>query len=234
MAKANCWRLIEDGAGDAFHNMRRDAALFDSVAANEAAPVMRLYEWDRPSVSIGRFQNVERTVNVANCEQRRVPIARRITGGRGILHSHDLTISAAGIIEPGLEMNTSAIYGWLARGFVAAFQHLDIPAEIGSSCMKRPQETQGDCFSCVSQADVVSKESGMKLLGAALHLRQDAFLLQASIPLYCKNAAIVPADVFMGQGSQTDAAMRGVSMAELRWAVRSGFASALNFTFDCI
>ena len=223
------------GQGTHFIICARDEALFDAFAANaanEAAPVMRLYEWDLPSVSIGRFQSIERTVNAANCERLSVPIVRRITGGRGIMHGHDLTVSIAGIIEPGMEMNTAAIYGWLARGFIAAFHSLDIPAEMGSCSMKRPQETQGDCFSCVSQADVVSKDSGMKLLGAALHLRQNAFLLQASIPLFCENAAIVPADVFTGQGSRTDIAMRGVPMADLRLAVRSGFASALNFTFD--
>lgn len=235
-----CWRLIEDGAGDALPNMARDEALFEAVAANEAPPTLRLYEWDRPSVSIGRFQNVDRTVNAANCERFGVPIARRITGGRGILHGHDLTISAAGIVEPGLNANTLAIYYWLAQGFIAAFHALDVPAQIGACSIKRPQETQGDCFSCISQADVVHAVSGRKLLGAALHLRQNArqnvFLLQASIPLFCEDAAIVPslvpADVFLGQGSQTDAAMRGISTAAMRQAIRFGLTSALNFSFD--
>ncbi len=236
---SGAWRLIEDGAGDASRNMHRDEALFEAVAANQSPPSLRLYEWNRPSVSIGRFQSIERTVRAKDCERLGVPIVRRITGGRGILHGHDLTVSAAGRVEPGL--NTLAIYAWLARGFIAAFTLLDIPAKMGTCAAKRPTETLGDCFACVSQADVIHTVSGSKLLGAALHLRhnaqQNVFLLQASVPLFRvasnKDAGvIVPADVFTGQGSQTDASLRYVTLTQMRGAIVAGFADALNFRFE--
>lgn len=224
------WRLIEDGAGDAAQNMAYDAALFEAVAGNAAPPLLRLYEWNRPSVSVGRFQSIERTVKAENCERLAIPIVRRITGGRGILHGYDLTISAAGIAEPG--MNALAVYEWLAQGFIAAFRSIDIAAATGTCSARQPEETQGDCFACVSQADVVSAKTGRKLLGAALHLRQDAFLMQASIPLFREPSSITPAAVFRGQGSQTEDAMRGVSMPSLRRAVVEGFTSARIFRFN--
>ena len=230
MSDEHSWRLIEDGAGDAAYNMLCDEAVFKGVAKELVPPTLRLYEWERPSVTIGRFQSVERTVRTENCGRLGVPIVRRITGGRGILHGHDLTVSASGFVAAG--MNVASVYEWLAQGFVAAFGLLEIAAEMGTCSMKRPLETQGDCFACVSQADVVSATSGLKLLGAALHLRQSAFLMQASIPLFLPDGAVSSADVFTGQGSQTDAALRGISMAQMRGAVRQGFADALNFRFD--
>ena len=227
---AQKWRLIEDGAGDALLNMRADEAIFKNIVGELISPTLRLYEWERPSVSVGRFQSIERTVRAENCERLGVPMVRRITGGRGILHGHDLTVSAAGYVETGTDV--ASMYAWLARGFIAAFGLLDIAAAMGACSLKRPPETQGDCFACVSQADVVSAKDGTKLLGAALHLRQNAFLMQASIPLCRENLPITPADVFIGQGSQADATLRGVEIPDLRRAVVAGFAAALNLTFS--
>src|SRR5947208_2539412 len=87
------WRIVEDGLGEAVWNMARDEAILNAVVADAAPPTLRLYRWKQPSVSLGRFQSVERTLHGETCRALGIPLVRRITGGRGILHGDDLTVS---------------------------------------------------------------------------------------------------------------------------------------------
>lgn len=69
--------------------MAVDQALLDLVAQ----PVLRIYQWDAPTLSLGYFQAVR------DCEQhaesRGCPKLRRSTGGGAILHDSELTYSLA-------------------------------------------------------------------------------------------------------------------------------------------
>src|SRR5207302_1273384 len=92
-------RVLIEEAGEGDWNMALDEAILDAVAANAAPPTVRLYRWKRPTVSVGRFQNIEKTVRLDACAAQGVPIVRRITGGRGILHGWDLTVSLIASVE---------------------------------------------------------------------------------------------------------------------------------------
>ncbi len=73
------WRLLEHGAASPARNMAVDEALLREVRA----PVLRLYEWSVPAVSLGYFQPA------ALAGDR--PFVRRYTGGGLVDHAHDLT-----------------------------------------------------------------------------------------------------------------------------------------------
>src|SRR5436190_13594315 len=91
-------------------NMAVDEALLESVMTNAAPPTLRLYSWESAAVSVGRFQSIARTLRQEECAARGVPLVRRITGGRGILHGDDLTISVAAPIEAvGLDSEASVL-----------------------------------------------------------------------------------------------------------------------------
>ena len=49
------WLLWLDGAHDPAFNMAADHVLLDR-AASFATPLLRIYSWDRPSISFGRSQ----------------------------------------------------------------------------------------------------------------------------------------------------------------------------------
>lgn len=70
-------------------NMARDFALLDEV--REGPWAARVYTWSEPWVTLGKFQDPE-TDLVPGCT---VPYAIRPTGGRGVLHGHDITIGLA-------------------------------------------------------------------------------------------------------------------------------------------
>ncbi len=86
------WRLIPLSAPEEpVWNMAFDTALLDAPAG--AAPVLRFYQWSRPSLSIGYFQSVEKTVRDHRCAEKKVAVVRRPTGGGLVPHGADLTLS---------------------------------------------------------------------------------------------------------------------------------------------
>lgn len=82
-------RVLETGYRDGAWNMALDEVLMSS--ANEM-PILRIYGWSPPCVSIGYFQTME-DVNVENCRKAGVDIIRRITGGGAVFHDCELTYS---------------------------------------------------------------------------------------------------------------------------------------------
>src|SRR5258706_8848945 len=89
------WRWIDSGEGGASWNMAIDEAILDAVIEGISPPTIRLYRWDTAAVSIGRFQEPARGIDLDACMRLNIPIVRRMTGGRGVLHGSDQTISIA-------------------------------------------------------------------------------------------------------------------------------------------
>lgn len=56
---------------------------------HDEAPVLRVYGWDRPTVTIGYAQNLEKLAGTLPAW----PVMRRWTGGGVVLHEHDATYS---------------------------------------------------------------------------------------------------------------------------------------------
>ncbi len=73
--------------------MAADLACLDDVAAG-GPPVLRLYRWSPPALSLGRFQP-EDDVDREACHALGVEVVRRPTGGRALLHGGDLTYAVA-------------------------------------------------------------------------------------------------------------------------------------------
>jgi len=74
-------------------NMAIDEALLLSFEPGVSSPILRLYGWDPPALSVGRFQDVTATVDVTACRCYNVPVVRRVTGGGAIYHADELTYS---------------------------------------------------------------------------------------------------------------------------------------------
>ena len=92
--------------------MAADRALLDGVAAG-APPVLRLYRWAPPALSLGRFQpddDVDRGLWPAWAS--RWCAAR--PAGRALLHGGDLTYAVAMPRPPGAAGSVDAVYGLLA------------------------------------------------------------------------------------------------------------------------
>src|SRR6266478_6073217 len=85
------WRMVTgyDMPGD--YLMALDEALLESVIAG-GKPVVRFYMWRSATLSLGVNQPVGE-VDPQECERRGFGLVRRLTGGRAVLHQHELTYS---------------------------------------------------------------------------------------------------------------------------------------------
>lgn len=171
------WRLLQTPPAAGALNMAIDEVLAETCARG-GWPTLRLYRWDPPAVSLGRFQRAERTVDVAACAARGIGLVRRPTGGRAILHDGELTYAvalAAGTPEAagGVRASAARIHGWIAAGL----RRLGVPATVGRPAAEAPGTRL--CFSG-SQAEGVLVR-GAKLVGSAQRRWRGALLQHGSI-----------------------------------------------------
>ena len=108
------WRLIDTGPRSGAENMAIDEALLNCFAPGVSLPVLRLYGWDPPAFSCGRFQDPGAFLNLDQCQRDAVPVVKRITGGGIIYHAQELTYS---LVCPADAIPDS-------RSVKAAFSHL--------------------------------------------------------------------------------------------------------------
>lgn len=173
--------LIDDPVPHgAFFNMEFDWWLFRLMEEGGLKNALRLYEWEAPSITCGKFQDIGREIVKEQCEKDGIAVVKRPTGGRAILHSDELTFSA--IIHPAsLEPYTFRnCYLFIAELLADAFSGLGVAASIRLASSRYGEKAL--CFHSVSQYEITDRE-GRKLAGIAQLFRKSGVLLQGSIPL---------------------------------------------------
>ena len=147
-------------------------------------PVLRLYGWRSPTVSLGRHEPWREVVDPAKLEAAGVALVRRPTGGRAVLHHDEMTYSVtadlndAGPWREGLNVTLARISGALSRGLRAlGVNALFAPANRAS------QRATGHrlCFESTTRFEL--KSEGMKAVGSAQYRTEKGFLQHGSIPL---------------------------------------------------
>ena len=180
------WRLIKDGPGDGRLNMAIDRAILTACDRGQAPATLRLYGWDKPTLSIGYSQNELRDVNKEQCEQRNIPIVRRFTGGRALLHQHEFTYSlVAPIPHPGIPDNLAGAFCAVSKAVILSLEKAGVtnPEMVGkekrTAGMSRKRSPA--CFSASNHWEISVK--GKKLAGSAQRRLNGAFLQHGSILL---------------------------------------------------
>jgi lipoate-protein ligase A len=150
-------------------NMSRDAAMLDEVRRG-GAPTLRLYQWSRPTLTLGRFQDADEVDHDA-CERHGVDVVRRPTGGKALLHGGDLTYAVA-LREPGGPTSTvDGVYRLLARPLVDGLRALGVTAAVA-----RHDGPAGPvCFATQQGADL--RVGDRKVCGSA-QVRHGGVVLQ--------------------------------------------------------
>ncbi len=163
---------------DAVTNMALDEAML-VVAAESGHTLLRLYSWDRPSVSFGRNQRCDGVYSAAQCEAAGIPAVRRLTGGRALLHAREVTycVAAPNTAAPTLRGGYEAINALL----LDALQLLGIPAQRAAPGTRTPSPGLAPCFETPSAGELVV--GARKLVGSAQHRDAAAFLQHGSILL---------------------------------------------------
>lgn len=161
--------------------MQKDVDLWS--IARSAGFHGRVYTWDGPWLSIGRNQ----TLSTAILPGAPVQTVIRPTGGKAVLHGHDLTVALAGSLDDlGIpdSRRIKDIYRAAISPLVNALNSAGIDAVLAESLGIPEKQRKGrmDCFAHVSPNDVVLANTGAKICGCALIVDDRAFLAQISIP----------------------------------------------------
>ena len=239
------WRLIKEGARTAAENMAVDEALLNSCASGESPPILRFYRWEPPGLSIGYFQSHEREVNEEGCRQLGFDWVRRPTGGRAVLHQHELTYAVVidVALMPGSVLET---YRGLSSALVAGLKHLGIEAALapGRPPTRKSRElSSAACFDSATPNEVTVE--GKKVIGSAQVRKRGVLLQHGSIPLRIDRDAAVAC---MNLGSEAvrkrvlrtlaskaagleEVAGRTFSPGEVARALQQGFEETLGIVF---
>ncbi|MEW6570635.1 MAG: biotin/lipoate A/B protein ligase family protein [Nitrospirota bacterium] len=172
--------------------MALDEAISGAVKSGSAPPTLRLYGWSRPSVSIGFFQRIS-DLDLDYCLSKKIPVVRRTTGGRAILHDDEITYSfaaktASGIFSKGL-VNS---YDRISQAFSLALIKAGFMPE---SRQKEYNPSAPDyrrsplCFKSLSYAEITL--NNVKIMGSAQKRWADVLLQQGTLPLAVNKEEVV-------------------------------------------
>ncbi|MBI5599516.1 MAG: lipoate--protein ligase family protein [Deltaproteobacteria bacterium] len=171
------WRLIQDAPADGAGNMASDEAILRAVEKGAVAPTLRLYEWDRPAISIGYTQDPARFIHRAQgCG---VPVVRRITGGRAVMHHMEMTYSVVCVVShPLFSAGIGGAYSILSGCILNALRDIGIEAAL-SPGRRRGATLRESCFHAPARHEILV--NGRKLVGSAQRRFKNAFLQHGSI-----------------------------------------------------
>lgn len=175
------WRLIPFKQLCAYENMAIDEAIFRENQRQELPPTLRLYGWSPPSISLGYFQETQNEVNVSACNHYHIDIVRRPTGGKAVLHEHDLTYAVvAKDHNPPFTPDILGTYRIISGCIADALSDLGIETEMsidGRAC--QDESLKAACFSSPSQYELLVHKR--KICGSAQVRSRGVFLQHGSI-----------------------------------------------------
>lgn len=161
-------------------NMAIDRTMLDS-AAERQVPLLRIYRWANPTVSLGYFQKYSEFEGLTQLAA--ADCVRRATGGGAIVHHHDWTYSLA-LPESAVQASklgaANPIYEGIHGQIVRWLNSIGVPAEQ----WRGGSEGNSKAFLCFqrrSDGDVVS--GAHKVLGSAQRRTRGAILQHGSLLL---------------------------------------------------
>jgi lipoate-protein ligase A len=180
--------LAVDPPADACWNFGRDEALH-SAAADTGGTYLRVYGWSVPTVSFGRNETALGRYDPERLRAVGLTPTRRLTGGRALVHSAELTyaVAAPSAAAPSLRASVDRI----SQVLVAALRALGIAAELAAAGATAVPVSAGACFGVPSTGELMLR--GRKLAGSAQWRDRGALLQHGSILVRDDQALLVHA-----------------------------------------
>lgn len=173
------WRLLRDGRRGGRYNMAVDEAMLaraDKLTFSGGSPAstLRLYGWKEPTISVGYLQNLGKLASFG------LPLVRRVTGGRAVLHDVELTYSVVvGAGSPLYKSGIEGLYLAVSSAIVEALKSAGIEAGLARPTLKGGVARKEACFLSPSRFEVMV--GGRKLVGSAQRRLKGAAIQHGSI-----------------------------------------------------
>ena len=208
--------------------MAMDEAVFLGLKEGSSHPIVRIYRWEPPTITIGYFQAAE-DIDFLQCSADGIDVVRRMTGGRAVLHDEELTYSILFTSRDFQPFVKRDIFLFIAGCLVEALKSLGIASQVA-------EKTRGDlrsanCFASPAQYEIESLEQG-KLIGSAQVLRDGVVLQHGAIPLTTSYSSIAKylhcgSGFEKGVSSLNQVAANEVDSDQLLSALKEGFGKHL-------
>jgi lipoate-protein ligase A len=158
--------------------MEEDLAFLEQAERGEIGPLVRFYEWNVPTVSLGFHQNAEQ-LDTERLNAAGVPWVRRPTGGAAVLHSEELTYA---IVMPNCDgpKDAARVQELVSRAIAGGLRMIGVEAEVderGEPLTALPN--RASCFVRTSRWEVTVR--GKKIVGSAQRKLSHAILQHGSI-----------------------------------------------------
>ncbi len=176
----NYW-LIQNKTNIPYYlNMLIDEYFFYLAKKNIlTSPVLRLYTWSTPSITIGYHQKIS-DFDINSLLNDDIKLIRRPTGGRAVFHFNDITYS---IIIPQMQYSRGDYYKIINIALYLGLKNLGIKTEFEDKGLS-PKERKNlpkTCFSSSNKWEL--KRNNKKIAGSAQNVYRNTLLQQGSIPI---------------------------------------------------
>jgi lipoate-protein ligase A len=174
--------------------MARDSAL-QARAARTGETVFSIYSWARPTLSFGRHQPAAGLYDIDRIRSANVDVVRRPTGGRAILHDHEVTYSVTSPVMDAEPLRET--YARINRILLDGLSRLGVDVELASPSGRAPAPSVRPCFETPAEGELVAR--GSKLVGSA-QWRDEGALLQHGSILVDDDQSSLPSFAAAGMG----------------------------------
>ena len=218
-------RFVYSGYADGYRNMATDEAVLIGLQKGISDPILRIYKWDPPTISIGYFQK-HSDIDFEKCSEDGIMVVRRLTGGRAVLHDIELTYSILFTDVDFTPFKKKEIFEYIARALTESLHLLGIDAKMAEK--SRGDLKSPNCFASPAQYEIETKGK-QKLIGSAQVIKKNVVLQHGAIPLTTAYSRI---DKYLTKDSQKKKSATSLSTwankeikdEELLKALRNGFS----------
>lgn len=170
--------------------MATDEALLRSFDPLSSPPVLRLYSWNPPALSLGRFQKAAEVLDLERCRVDGLGVVRRVTGGGVIYHADELTYSlvcSPSQIPPASSIKDSfrVLTGFLLKFYRELGLDASYTADVAPEGTRLGERTPF-CFAGRESFDILI--NGCKIGGNAQRRLKGIIFQHGSIPLFNRAA----------------------------------------------
>lgn len=229
--------LLENDPHPGSWNMAVDDFLFQKAGREAPLTILRFYRWLRPTISLGCSQKIDEVIDVAACRQHQVDVVRRPTGGKVVLHHHEITYAVSSSDDKLFTGMLRESYRLISQALVRGLELMGLSASMAAFSPPAYQKGAMACFAFPARDEIEVK--GKKIIGSAQKRSGRVFLQHGSIPL--QNSAELLAKITASKGGIPSSASGMISVSEALgrevdffWAVEhfvEGFRQFFGLSF---
>ncbi|RMH74175.1 MAG: lipoate--protein ligase family protein [Gemmatimonadetes bacterium] len=236
------WRFLDTGAHGPAYNMAVDEALMHLCTQ----PTLRVYRWQPYTISFGYGQEIEQEIDVDALHRFGFGYVRRPTGGRAVLHAHELTYSiTVRVDQVEFGNNVLETYRWISQGLLNALSVLGVTeAELQKSRLPEKRTHGNPCFTSAGRYEICV--NNRKIIGSAQRRTQGHILQHGSFLIGSEHLRLIDCiphleptqrerlrQILTRKTIDLETLLhRPVSYEEVAGAMKTGFQHAFDLNFE--